>query len=317
MTKGNLALGNKENRAALKHTLSRDFKMNKYKYLLILPVLIYLALFAYKPMYGIIIAFKEYKPATGIFESKWVGFKHFKNFINDVYFWRLLRNTFTISGLSILFGFPAPIIFALLLNEIQGSWFKRTVQTITYMPYFISLVIVCSIIKIYSQSGGVFSQIAMFFGGESQNFLMNKNYFYPIYVGSGIWQSIGWNSIIYLAALSAIDQEQYEAARIDGAGRFQQMFYITIPGLLPTIMILLILRMGGILNVGYEKILLLYSEATYEVADVISTYVYRKGVQNAAFSYSTAVGLFNSVVNIFFLFFANALSRKATESSLF
>ena len=281
MANGNLILAKKSGKRTLKRTLSRDFKMNKYKYLLVLPVIIYLILFAYKPMYGVIIAFKDYKPATGIMQSKWVGFKHFRNFFNDVYFWRLLRNTFTISGLSILFGFPAPIIFALLLNEIQSSWFKRTVQTLTYMPYFISLVVVCSIIKIYSQSGGVFSQLAILFGGEPQNFLMSKKYFYPIYVGSGIWQSLGWNSIIYLAALSSIDQEQYEAARIDGAGRFQQMFYITIPGLIPTIMILLILRMGGILNVGYEKILLLYSEATYEVADVISTYVYRKGIQNA------------------------------------
>ncbi|NMA95070.1 MAG: sugar ABC transporter permease [Clostridiales bacterium] len=317
MANGNLILAKKSGKRTLKRTLSRDFKMNKYKYLLVLPVIIYLILFAYKPMYGVIIAFKDYKPATGIMQSKWVGFKHFRNFFNDVYFWRLLRNTFTISGLSILFGFPAPIIFALLLNEIQSSWFKRTVQTLTYMPYFISLVVVCSIIKIYSQSGGVFSQLAILFGGEPQNFLMSKKYFYPIYVGSGIWQSLGWNSIIYLAALSSIDQEQYEAARIDGAGRFQQMFYITIPGLIPTIMILLILRMGGILNVGYEKILLLYSEATYEVADVISTYVYRKGIQNAAFSYSTAVGLFNSIVNVFFLFVANTFSRRLTESSLF
>lgn len=317
MAKENLTLAHQTNRGTLKHTLIRDFKINKYKYLIILPVIIYLILFAYKPMYGIIIAFKDYRPALGIADSKWVGLKHFKNFFSDVYFWRLLRNTFTISGLSILFGFPAPIILALLLNEIQSTWFKRTVQTITYMPYFISLVVVCSIIKIYSQTNGVFSQIAVALGGGPQNFLMNKNYFYPIYVGSGIWQNIGWNSIIYLAALSSIDQEQYEAARIDGAGRFQQMFYITLPGLLPTIMILFILRMGGILNVGYEKILLLYSEATYEVADVISTYVYRKGILNAAYSYSTAVGLFNSIINVFFLVLANSLSRKMTESSLF
>lgn len=301
----------------LRQILSRDFKLNKYKYLIILPVIIYLILFAYKPMYGLIIAFKEYRPSLGFTNSPWVGLKQFKNFFGDVYFWRLIRNTFSISGLDILFGFPAPIILALLLNEIKVMWLRRTVQTITYMPYFISLVVACSLVKIYCQSNGLFSQISMSFGGQDQNFLMKNDNFYPIYIISGIWQHIGWNSIIYLAALSSIDQEQYEAAKIDGAGRFKQIFHITLPGLLPTITILFILRMGGILNVGYEKILLLYSEAIYEVADVISTYVYRKGILNAAYSYSTAVGMFNSVVNIFFLMLANTISKKTTESSLY
>lgn len=305
------------NKKTLGQTLSRDFKLNKYKYLIILPVIIYLILFAYKPMYGLIIAFKDYRPSLGFDKSPWVGLRQFKTFFNDVYFWRLIRNTISISGLDILFGFPAPILLALLLNEIKVMWFKRTVQTITYMPYFISLVVACSLVKIYSQNNGLFSQIAVAFGGQPQNFLMSSKNFYPIYIISGIWQHIGWNSIIYLAALTSIDQEQYEAAKIDGAGRLKQMFHITLPGLLPTITILFILRMGGILNVGYEKILLLYSEAIYEVADVISTYVYRKGILNAAYSYSTAVGLFNSVVNIIFLITANFISKKTTESSLF
>lgn len=317
MALGNSTAVNQVKKRTLSHTLSRDFKLNKYKYLIILPIIIYFILFAYKPMYGLIIAFKDYRPALGIVESKWVGLKHFKSFFTDVYFWRLLRNTFTISGLTILFGFPAPIILALSLNEVRNTRFKRTIQTITYMPYFISLVVACSLIKTYSQTDGIFSQIAVMFGGNAQNFLMNSKNFYSIYVISDIWQNIGWNSIIYLAALSSIDQEQYEAAKIDGAGRFKQMFHITLPGLLPTIMILLILRMGGILNVGYEKILLLYSEAIYETADVISTYVYRKGIINAAYSYSTAVGLFNSIVNVFFLVLANTISKKTTESSLF
>ncbi len=301
----------------LSYILVRDFKMNKYKYLIIIPVIVYLLVFAYKPMYGLIIAFKDYRPALGFDGSKWVGFKHFKNFFTDVYFWRLLRNTVTISGLNIIFGFPAPIILALLLNEIRNSAFKRTIQTITYMPYFISMVVVCSLVRIYCQADGVFSQMLQAFGGKPQNLLMNTKYFYPIYVISDIWKNIGWNSIIYLAALTNIDQEQYEAARIDGAGRFKQMVYITLPGLLPTITVLFILRMGGLLNVGYEKILLLYSPATYEVADVISTYVYRKGILNASYSYSTAVGLFNSIVNIFFLVISNYISKKVTESSLF
>ena len=307
----------KKREMTLSHKISRDWKMNKYKYLLILPVLVYLALFCYKPMYGLIIAFNNYKPSRGITGSDYVGLMWFDNFFNNIYFWRLLSNTFTISALSIVFGFPAPIILALLLNEIQNEKFKRTVQTITYMPYFISLVVTCSIIKIYCQENGLFSQIIEIFGGTRRNLLIDPSAYRPIYVLSGIWQNIGWNSIIYLAALSGIDQEQYEAARIDGANRFQQMLHITIPGILPTIMILFVLRMGSILNVGYEKVLLLYTENTYNVADVFSTYTYRVGLEQQQYSLSTAVSLFNTVVNIMFLVFTNWLSRKTTESGLF
>lgn len=297
--------------------LKRDMQLHFWKYVLIIPILVYLAVFCYKPMYGLVIAFKNYKPARGIWGSKWVGFTWFETFFKDPYFFRLLRNTFRLSALSILFGFPAPIILALLLNEVTNTKFKRTVQTITYMPYFISLVVACSIIKIYCQADGLFSQIGQFFGAEAQNLLIDPTKFTPIYVLSGIWQNIGWNSIIYLAALSGIDQEQYEAARIDGANRFQQVLHITIPGILPTIMILFIMRMGSILNVGYEKILLLYTDATFETADVFSTYTYRMGLQNQKYSLSTAVGLFNTMVNIVFLLFTNWLSNKTTESGLF
>lgn len=312
-----MTIGMKKREMTLSHKISRDWKMNKYKYLLILPVLVYLALFCYKPMYGLIIAFNNYKPTRGITGSDYVGLMWFDNFFNNIYFWRLLSNTFTISALSIVFGFPAPIILALLLNEIQSNKFKRTVQTITYMPYFISLVVTCSIIKIYCQENGLFSQIIEIFGGTRRNLLIDSSAYRPIYVLSGIWQNIGWNSIIYLAALSGIDQEQYEAARIDGANRFQQMLHITIPGILPTIMILFVLRMGSILNVGYEKVLLLYTENTYNVADVFSTYTYRVGLEQKQYSLSTAVSLFNTVVNIVFLVFTNWLSRKTTESGLF
>ena len=312
-----MTIGMKKREMTLSHKISRDWKMNKYKYLLILPVLVYLVLFCYKPMYGLIIAFNNYKPTRGITGSDYVGLMWFDNFFNNIYFWRLLSNTFTISALSIVFGFPAPIILALLLNEIQNEKFKRTVQTITYMPYFISLVVTCSIIKIYCQENGLFSQIIEIFGGTRRNLLIDSGAYRPIYVLSGIWQNIGWNSIIYLAALSGIDQEQYEAARIDGANRFQQMLHITIPGILPTIMILFVLRMGSILNVGYEKVLLLYTENTYNVADVFSTYTYRVGLEQKQYSLSTAVSLFNTVVNIVFLVFTNWLSRKTTESGLF
>ena len=299
----------------------RDFSHNKFKYLMILPVLVYLALFCYKPMYGIIIAFKNYKVARGIEKSPWVGLFWFENFFNDPYFFRLLRNTFTISALTILFGFPAPILLALLLNEVHNNKFKRTVQTITYMPYFISLVVLCSLIKIYCQQNGLFSDIVAFFGGTKQNWLQDPRYFRLIYVLSDIWQGIGWNSIIYLAALSGIDQEQYEAARIDGANRFQQVLHVTLPGLLPTITILFILRMGNILNVGYEKILLLYQPTTYEVADVFSTYTYRISLGSTTgqpqYSLSTAVSLFNTLVNVCFLLMTNLISSKLTDSSLF
>ena len=306
-------------RLPLSKKLARDFSHNKYKYLMILPVLVYLALFCYRPMYGIQIAFRNFKVTRGMAKSPWVGFYWFEQFFNDPYFWRLLKNTFTISGLTILFGFPAPIVLALMLNEVRNSKFKRTVQTITYMPYFISLVVLCSLIKIYCQQYGLVSDIVTFFGGTRQNWLQDPRYFRAIYVISDIWQGIGWNSIIYLAALSGIDQEQYEAARIDGANRFQQMVHITLPGLMPTITILFILRMGSILNVGYEKILLLYQPTTYVVADVFSTYTYRisLGASNPQYSLSTAVSLFNTVVNVVFLLVTNFISRRTTESSLF
>ncbi|MGN0779583.1 MAG: ABC transporter permease [Aristaeellaceae bacterium] len=310
-----------ENRPSLGKRIARDIGHNKYKYLMILPVLVYLALFCYKPMYGIVIAFKNFKVARGIEKSPWVGLFWFENFFNDPYFFRLLRNTFTISGLTILFGFPAPILLALLLNEVHNNKFKRTVQTITYMPYFISLVVLCSLIKIYCQQNGLFSDIVAFFGGTKQNWLQDPKYFRLIYILSDIWQGIGWNSIIYLAALSGIDQEQYEAARIDGANRFQQVLHVTLPGLLPTITILFILRMGNILNVGYEKILLLYQPTTYEVADVFSTYTYRISLGSTTgqpqYSLSTAVSLFNTLVNVCFLLLTNLMSSKLTESSLF
>lgn len=302
--------------------LQRDWSLNKWKYLMILPVLIYLALFSYKPMYGLIIAFKDFKITRGIMGSSWADpwYKWFANFVTDPYFPRVIKNTFLLSGLTILFGFPAPIILALLINEVRNKSFKRTVQTITYMPYFISLVVLCAMIKVFSMQDGLFSQIANSFGGASQNYLANPRYFRVIYVLSDIWQRVGWDSIIYLAALSAIDQEQYEAAKVDGANRFKQMIYITLPGLLPTIMILFILRMGSILNVGYEKILLLYNATTYDVADVISTYTYRLSFPTSGspmYSKSTAIGLFNTLINIIFLLLTNAISKKTTDSGLF
>lgn len=297
--------------------LKKDFERNKMKYLLILPVIIYFILFNYKPMAGVLIAFKDFKPQLGIWESPWVGLENFRRFFSDPNSFRIIKNTFKISIFSILFGFPAPIILALLINEIQNKSFKRIVQTASYMPYFISMVVMCSLIKTFTQSDGLINDFLVHFNLTRVNLLANKSYFVPIYIISGIWQSVGWDSIIYLAALSGINQELYESAKMDGANRFQQILHVTIPGIMPTIVILFILRMGGILNVGFEKILLLYSPSTYSVADVISTYVYRMGILNADFSYSTAIGLFNTLVNVCMLLLTNWFAKRTTDSGLF
>lgn len=298
--------------------LQKDIARNKWKYILILPVVVYFIIFHYKAMYGLVIAFQDFRPARGIAGSKWVGLYHFKRLFSDVYFPRSLRNTLCISVLTLVFSFPVPIIFALILNECKISWFKRTVQTVTYMPHFISLVVVCGLVSTFCSSEGLINQILGFVGIESKESLLTKpELFYLIYILSGIWQNFGWDSIIYLATLSGIDVEQYEAAKIDGAGRLQQMRYITLPGLVPTASMLLILKVGGLLSVGYEKILLLYNELTYEVADVLSTYNYRKGLISGEYSYSAALGLFNSVVNIILIVTANKLSKKAGQSGIF
>jgi len=295
----------------------RDIQRSRQKYLIILPVLIYFALFHYKPMYGVIIAFKRFKPALGIWGSRWVGFDNFLRFFNDYYFFRLIRNTLTINVFNLLLCVPRPIVLALLLNEVKNMKFKRVVQTVTYMPHFIAMVIMCGMITGFCQTNGLINDIIEYLGGTRTNLLLKNKYFYPIYIISDIWKNIGWDSIIFLAALAGIDQEQYEAAKVDGAGRIKQMLYITLPGLLPTISILLVLRVGTIMSLGYEKILLLYQPVTYEVADVISTYVYRLGVMNGDYSYSTAVSLFNSVINIIFLVTSNKISKKVGQSGLF
>lgn len=297
--------------------IKKDLIRNKTKYLLILPVVVYFILFNYKPMVGVLIAFQDFKPQLSIWGSSWVGLENFRRFFTDPNCFRIIKNTFKISILSIIFGFPAPIILALLINEIRNKYFKRIVQTASYIPYFISMVVMCSLIKTFTQSDGLINDLLVNFGIPRVNLLANKDYFVPIYIISGIWQTIGWDSIIYLAALSGINQELYESAKMDGANRFQQILHVTIPGIMPTIVILFILRMGGILNVGYEKILLLYSPSTYSVADVISTYVYRMGILNADFSYSTAIGLFNTVVNVCMLLLTNWFAKRTTNSGLF
>jgi len=294
----------------------KELIRNKYIYLMLIPVVLYYIIFHYIPMYGVVIAFKNFNARKGILGSDWVGLKHFEAFIGNYYFPTLIRNTIFISLYGIIFGFPAPIIFALLLNEIENIKFKKLTQTITYMPHFLSLVVVCGMIVDFCSLGGVFNIIRELLGMEQVMFLMDPKYYRTIHVASGIWQNLGWNSIIYIAALAGIDPELYAAARIDGAGRWKQTIHVTLPSIMPTIVILLILRMGSIMSVGHEKIILLYNPITYETADVISTYVYRKGLLDSNYSYSSAVGLFNSVINYSLLLIVNAISKRVTEHGL-
>lgn len=296
--------------------LGKDLKRYREAYILMLPVVLFYLLFCYKPMYGIIIAFKDYSPGAGIWGSEWVGLEHFRDFFDSYYFGRILKNTLVISLTSIILGFPAPIIFALLLNEIKNPRFKRIIQTISYMPHFISTVIVCGMITMFVSEKGIITYILTLFGGEKVSMLTNPDYFVPIYVLSGIWQGLGWGAIVYLSALSGIDPQLYEAARIDGANRWKQTLHVTLPGISGTIIIMLLLRMGSIMGVGYEKIILLYNAGIYETADVISTFVYRKGLLEAQWSYSTAVGIFNSVINFIIVVAFNKISKKLTEISL-
>lgn len=299
-----------------KERVIRDFHHNWMLYLMMLPIIVYYLIFKFGPMFGLSIAFMDYKPAKGFLGSNFVGLKHFKNFFTNYYFGRLLTNTIRISICSLL-TFPAPIILALLLNELKSKRFSKWAQTITYIPHFISTVVICGIIvKLTSSTGGITSILHTLFGIPQETLLNQSKYFLPIYILSDLWQTLGWNSIIYLSALAGIDQELYDAAKVDGAGRFKQVLYITIPCLMPTIIIMLILKMGKIFNVGYEKIMLLYNPAIYDVADVINTYVYRKGLIDAQYSYSAAVGLFNCIVSFTLVTLTNKLSKKASGSGL-
>jgi putative aldouronate transport system permease protein len=294
-----------------------DYRKHKYLYFMILPVVVYYALFHYAPMYGAIIAFKDYRVAQGFLDSPWVGFKHFTAFFESYYFWRLLKNTLLLNVYQLLFAFPAPIIFALLINEIGGRFFKRAVQTITYLPHFISLIVICGMITQFVAREGVIMDLLVWLGMERTALLSHPEYFRAIYIISDIWQSVGWGSIIYLAAITGINPELYEASRIDGAGKWKQTLNITLPGIAPIIIILFILKIGHMLDVGFEKIILLYNPNTYVTADVINTFVYRKGLgASFEFSYATAVGLFQSALNFLLLIIANKISRKLSDSSL-
>ncbi len=294
----------------------RNFRAHKYIYLMLFPIFLYYFIFHYIPMLGAVIAFQDYKPALGFFGSEWIGLENFIDFFQGPYAWRVIRNTLQINIGQILFGFPAPIILALMINEVRFKPYKIAVQTVSYMPYFISMVVVCGLLVEFCASTGLFGDIIAFFGFERTNLLSDEAYFQPIYIISGIWQNIGWGSIIYLATLSNVDPALHEAAAIDGSGRFGRIIHVSLPALVPVIIIQFIMRMGNILTQGFEKVILLYTPLTYETADIISSYLYREGLLRADYGYGAAIGIFNSVVNIAILVTVNRVFRKTSGESL-
>ncbi|HAN44130.1 MAG TPA: sugar ABC transporter permease [Ruminococcaceae bacterium] len=289
---------------------------DKYLYLMFLPPLIYYIVFHYVPIYGITLAFKEFDIVKGIMGSPWVGLKYVKQFIFDPYFWQVVKNTLTLSITNLVLSFPVSIILALMLNELRAQRFKKLVQTVSYLPHFISVVVVCGMIVSFLSSDGIVNQIITWFGGNPKQFLTDPRYFTGIYVISNIWQGAGWGSIIYLSALSAIDVQLYEVSTIDGANRWQQLLNVTLPGIMPTICIMFILETGKIMEVSFQKILLLLNGSNMQVADVISTYVYRRGIIGADFSYSAGVGLFQSLIALILILSTNAIVRKLNQTSL-
>lgn len=298
----------------LKKAARRDLPL----WILAVPGLTALIVFSYFPIYGLIIAFQDYSPGLGFLGSPWVGFKHFARLFRDPYFFRTFRNTVILGVYTLVFTFPAPLLFALLLNELRSRWFKKAVQTVSYLPNFISVVIVVGfLIDFTSLSDGVINDVIAFFGGERIHFMAEPEWFRFLYVVSDIWQGVGVGSIIYLAAIAGIGVELYESAYLDGATKLQQMRYITLPCLMPTIAILLILQVGELFGADFQKIMLMYSPLTYETADVISTYVYRSGVRGGALSYSTAVGFFLSVISFLFVFAADRISNRISDISVF
>lgn len=307
-----------QDRPALGRRLKKAARRDLPLWILAVPGLTALIVFSYFPIYGLIIAFQDYSPGLGFLGSPWVGFKHFARLFRDPYFFRTFRNTVILGVYTLVFTFPAPLLFALLLNELRSRWFKKAVQTVSYLPNFISVVIVVGfLIDFTSLSDGVVNDVIAFFGGERIHFMAEPEWFRFLYVVSDIWQGVGVGSIIYLAAIAGIGVELYESAYLDGATKLQQMRYITLPCLMPTIAILLILQVGELFGADFQKIMLMYSPLTYETADVISTYVYRSGVRGGALSYSTAVGFFLSVISFLFVFAADRISNRISDISVF
>lgn len=293
-----------------------SWKRDKYLYMMTLLGVVWMFVFTYLPAYGVIVAFKRFSVVDGIWGSQWVGLHNFNMFFDNPFFYRLVGNTFSLGFFTLLWGFWPPIILALLLNELKHKLFKKTVQTISYLPHFIAIIIIVGMLKEFFSYKGIVNQLLEAAGIASINFFSEPDWFRPLYIGSDIWQSIGFSSIIYLAVLSGLNPELYESASIDGANRFRKALHITIPGILPTVMILLILNTTSIVNVGFEKVFLMYSPAIYSKADVIATFTYRMGIEGGQISYGAAVGLLNQLVSLVFLVAANYISRKTTEYSM-
>ncbi len=293
-------------------------KRDKWMYILLLPGLLYFLIFKYVPMWGVLLAFKNYQPFTGFWNSEWVGFDHFRNFFQNPDFARLMRNTLLLSLYNLVFFFPAPIAIALLLNEIRKDFYKRTIQTLIYVPHFISMVIVASISYVFlTTEGGIVNSMLEQYTGHKIDFLSNPEWFRPLIILQTMWKECGWGTIIFLAALAGVDTEQYEAAIVDGANRWRQMWHITLPSVRSTIIILLILRVGDVLENGFEQIYLMTNALNREVADVFDTYVYMMGITQGAFSYSTAVGLFKSIVGVILVFTSNYLAKRFGQSGIY
>ena len=285
-------------------------------YLLIFPVIAYYIVFHYVPLYGVQIAFKDFISNLGIWDSPWVGWKHFERFFNSFYFERLIINTVLIGVLTLIISFPIPIIIALMLNEVQSLRYKKFVQTVLYAPHFLSTVVVVGMLLLFIKPDGLVNQIIMLFGGTPIDFITRPEWFKPLYIISDVWQTMGWSSIIYIAALAAVDPAQLEAARIDGASRIQRIIHVNIPTILPTIIILFILNAGSVMAVGFEKVFLMQNSLNLSSSDVISTFVYRSGILDAQYSFSAAVGLFNSIINFILLVMVNRVAKKMSETSL-
>ncbi len=299
-------------------TFKTHVSNNKWLYILAIPGLTYFLVFKYAPMYGVIIAFKDYVPFLGINGSQWVGLENFKDFFINPDFFRIMGNTLILALLNIVIGFPAPIILALLLNEVRSNIYKRVVQTLVYIPHFLSWTIVVSLtFVLFSINGGAVTTLVQSITGQEIDFLSDPNWFRPMIILQGVWKGVGWGTIIYLAALSGVDQEQYEAAIMDGAGRFARVWHITLPAIRSTVVIMLIMKVGSILSTGFDQIYLMTNALNRPVADVFDTYVYMMGITQGAYSYSTAVGLFKSVVGIILVLTTNKIARKLGETGLY
>jgi putative aldouronate transport system permease protein len=301
-----------QGKTSWKVALRRDWRLYSF---LVLP-LVFLLVFKYVPMLGNVIAFRRFRPGGNPFGDEWVGFHYFEQFIHNQQFWTVFWNTVILGGLTLLVCFPLPIVLALMLNELRSRRFKKVVQTITYLPHFMSIVIVAGIVLQLVSLDGTVNQVVRAFGGDAIPFMQEPGWFRSIYLSSEVWQTVGWGTILYLAALTTVDDQLYEAARIDGANRWQQTWHVTLPGIRPTMMVLLILNIGSFMAVGFEKVLLLQNPLIYSTADVISTYLYRVGIQSAQFSYAAAIGLFESVIGLILVLSANFVSRRLVGASL-